>query len=202
MQGLGLCRVFLRSEPKLITAFTVFSPSKTTHLLDAKGSLKGMTVWTFVEMRSSYPSKPQYEQLNGMCDCICNCNSRQRNLGFKAFKNACRPSSHPLEMSFQLLPGLHVETDSTRITCLAFSPSGSQLACGDDDGSIVIYAIPSGDKQCSFVISQTPEISSLLWHPYISAKIGPAGLIAGTSSGTIHTVSQSDHSFFAICSHS
>lgn len=89
--------------------------------------------------------------------------------------------------------GRRLTTDLGRIGQLAFSPSGTLLACGDDEGCVHVFAIPSGSRKHKLVVSKSPEITALLWHnnPGSSGnQEDVTGLLVGTSHGTITVIAR------------
>ncbi|KII89499.1 hypothetical protein PLICRDRAFT_82529, partial [Plicaturopsis crispa FD-325 SS-3] len=67
------------------------------------------------------------------------------------------------------------------VNALAFSSTGQFLASGDDAGVIAIYEGPSWTCQRRY-LSENGRVRCLAWHPQ------QLSLMAGTSSGGIHTI--------------
>jgi WD40 repeat protein len=79
---------------------------------------------------------------------------------------------------YKLMVTLHHHTDT--ITALQFSPCGSYLASGSDDGVVFIFSTESWNPVKRFI--DVSPVTSLLWHPSF-----PKTIICGFNSGDIHT---------------
>jgi WD40 repeat protein len=78
-------------------------------------------------------------------------------------------------------PEMVLRANRGAITALQFSPDGSYLASGGDDGVLSVFSIIHWQLIKTFI--DTSSVSAVTWHPSVHAK-----LFCGFRSGDVHTV--------------
>lgn len=103
---------------------------------------------------------------------------------------ASRPTTGPDRSTQQALEDKHyreglrhlefqdrIEPQSGCINALAFSPSGDMLACGCDEGCIVVYAMPS-QKKIQTLQGHSSNVFAVVW-------ASPVHIISGANDGDV-----------------
>lgn len=80
---------------------------------------------------------------------------------------------------YTLVDTLDGHSDS--ITVTQFSPNGTYLASGSEDGSLLVYSVSDWKSLLRFV--DASPITSLVWHPSLKRV-----LFCGCKSGDVHMI--------------